>query len=70
MKSIRVGKEFDSNILLEPGPILVDVIIDPNQKIYPKLEFGNSLEHMYPFVDLDFISKNERHVREGWVIKK
>jgi acetolactate synthase-1/2/3 large subunit len=30
-------------------PVLYDVLIDPNQKIFPKLEFGNALENMAPY---------------------
>lgn len=30
------------------SPILYDVEIDPNQKIYPKMEFGSTLENMAP----------------------
>jgi len=32
------------------GPILVDVLIDKNQKLVPKLEFGNPLEDMSPYI--------------------
>jgi acetolactate synthase-1/2/3 large subunit len=70
MKTSRVTvlNLLDSSIFREFGPILVDIIIDPNQQIYPKLEFGNSLEHMYPFVQLDFVPKYERLERNGWVM--
>ena len=67
MKSTRINVEDDlPDIFSDSEPILVDVIIDENQKIYPKLEFGNALEHMYPFVDLDFDSINTRKER-GWL---
>jgi acetolactate synthase-1/2/3 large subunit len=53
------------------GPILYDAPIDASQKIFPKLEFGNSLENMTPY-------RNELHkymivkpavpnVASGWV---
>jgi acetolactate synthase-1/2/3 large subunit len=32
------------------GPVLYDVPIDSDQKIFPKLEFGNSLENMTPYM--------------------
>ena len=68
MKSLRFNNEsLPTDLFLEPGSILIDVIIDPNQLVFPKLEFGNSLEHMYPFVDLDFVSLYERRERKGWV---
>ena len=69
MKATRVTVSdlLDSSIFSEHGPILVDIIIDPNQQIYPKLEFGNSLEHMYPPVELDFIPIHDRIERNGWV---
>lgn len=36
-------------VSLTTGPILYDVQIDASQKIFPKLEFGNSLENMTPY---------------------
>ena len=34
-------------------PVLYDIQIDSDQKIYPKLEFGNALEHMSPMLNLN-----------------
>jgi acetolactate synthase-1/2/3 large subunit len=69
MKNIRINVEDNlPDIFLDSEPILVDIVIDQNQNIYPKLEFGNSLEHMYPFVELDFTSTNTR-IERGWINK-
>jgi len=32
---------------------LRDIPIPETQKIYPKLEFGNSLENMTPYIDFE-----------------
>jgi acetolactate synthase-1/2/3 large subunit len=40
----------DLPIVSETGPIVHEIRIDPDQKIYPKLEFGNSLENMSPLL--------------------
>ena len=54
-------------------PILYDVLIDPAQKIFPKLEFGNSLEHMYPYIsslnDHMIINKTDPIINVGWISK-
>ena len=76
MKSITFndGDNFP-DIFADRDPVLVNVVINPNQKIYPKLEFGNSLEHMFPFIDLDELKSEmivevpERKKRNGWVIQ-
>lgn len=70
MKAIQItdAEELLESVFTDPGPVLVDILIDPKQQIYPKLEFGNSLEHMYPFVELDFVSQYERLERKGWVL--
>jgi len=34
--------------LAAPGPVVCDIIIDPNQKIEPMLKFGSSLEDLNP----------------------
>jgi acetolactate synthase-1/2/3 large subunit len=54
-------------------PVLYDLVMDPSQKIYPKVEFGNALENMYPYRD-DITSKMiikpcEPITRSGWIIK-
>jgi len=43
--------ELDSvikKVLDTPGPVVCDVIIDPNQKIEPMLKFGSGLEDLNP----------------------
>ena len=35
-------------VLQEPGPVVCDVMIDPNQKIEPMLKFGSGLEDLNP----------------------
>jgi acetolactate synthase I/II/III large subunit len=78
MSAIRISELTDIDIVLEKvfayeGPILVDVCIQATQKIYPKLEFGNSLEHMTPFIplhELENIMITEVATRiepKGWV---
>jgi len=47
---------------------LQDVIIPETQKIYPKLEFGNSLENMTPYIDFedDMIVEVPAKKKLGW----
>jgi acetolactate synthase-1/2/3 large subunit len=43
--------ELDSvidKVLTTPGPVVCDIIIDPNQKIEPMLKFGSGLEDLNP----------------------
>ena len=35
-------------VLTTPGPVVCDIIIDPNQKIEPMLKFGSGLEDLNP----------------------
>jgi acetolactate synthase-1/2/3 large subunit len=37
-----------SKALATPGPVVCDIIIDPNQKIEPMLKFGSGLEDLNP----------------------
>lgn len=54
-------------------PFLYDLQIDPSQKIYPKLEFGNSLENMSPILrDIEgmmIAPYSQPNKRGGWVSK-
>ena len=43
------GKATDDVCITLTTPILYDVRIDVNQRIFPKLEFGNALENMTPY---------------------
>jgi len=51
-------KEVINLALQEEGSILVNVIIDKEQKLLPKLEFGNPLEDMFPYLEEDILNKN------------
>ena len=48
---------------------LTDVPIPETQKIYPKVEFGNSLENMTPYIDFehDMIVEVPPKKNLGWV---
>jgi acetolactate synthase-1/2/3 large subunit len=67
-----LGEPFP-DVFSNKEPMLIDVAIEPSQKIYPKLEFGNSLEHMTPFVSIDDLQSDmiaevpPRNVHNGWV---
>lgn len=67
-------KDVINLALNETGSILVNVIIDKNQKLIPKLEFGNPLEDMSPYLDNKQIQNNmiidmipRRDNTQGWV---
>jgi len=56
------------------GPVLCDIKIDPEQKLLPKLEFGNPLEDMSPYLSDEQIKDNmiintipRRANTQGWV---
>ncbi|MGH7957088.1 MAG: thiamine pyrophosphate-binding protein, partial [Opitutaceae bacterium] len=38
-------------IYARPGPVFVNVEINPDQKLYPVLKFGSALEEQMPFID-------------------
>ena len=59
------------------GPILCNILIDNKQKIIPKLEFGNPLEDMSPYLTDEEIKSNmiipmipRRDNSQGWVTLK
>jgi acetolactate synthase-1/2/3 large subunit len=67
-------KEVIELALNEKGSILVNVIIDREQKLTPKLEFGNPLEDMSPYLTDEQIQQNmiidmipRRDNTQGWV---
>ena len=80
--SVRV--DIDSNleeeiqkVLSHNGPVLCEVMIDVNQKLTPKLEFGNPLEDMSPYMtDLELEENmvvsmvKRRDNSKGWVTLK
>jgi len=44
-------------VLNQPGPVLCNVLIDENQKLTPKLEFGRPIEDLTPYLsDEEFAS--------------
>ena len=52
-------------------PVLYDAPIDATQRIFPKLEFGNSLENMTPYRnelhEYMIVSPVPPNVASGWV---
>lgn len=67
-------KEIINLALKEKGSILINVIIDREQKLTPKLEFGNPLEDMSPYLDDKSIQDNmiipmipRKDNTKGWV---
>jgi len=58
---IKNNKEIDNvlhKILNSKKPEFVNVIIDPNQKIIPKLQFGNPIEDLSPLLSRSEFKKN------------
>ena len=50
--------EMISRAISYPGPVLCEVMIDVDQKLTPKLEFGNPLEDMSPYMTEDELEEN------------
>jgi len=78
MHAIRINNLSEVEAALDEvfahaGPVLVDVAIAESQKIVPKLEFGNALEHMTPFLPLAEVKEEmivemaQRREPKGWV---
>ena len=78
IKAVTATKDNYKDILnlamQEEGSILVNVIIDKEQKLTPKLEFGNPLEDMSPYLTDKQIEENmvidmipRRDNSQGWV---
>jgi acetolactate synthase I/II/III large subunit len=78
IKAVTATKDNYKDILNlafnEVGSILVNVIIDKEQKLTPKLEFGNPLEDMSPYLTDEQIKENmivdmipRRDNSQGWV---
>jgi len=70
IKSIRATSDI---IISHNSPLLYDIPIDPAQKIYPKLEFGNSLENMSPHLPELYKYMIVKHIspiiQAGWISK-
>lgn len=78
IKAVEANKtnyiEIIKLALNEKGSILVNVVIDREQKLIPKLEFGNPLEDMSPYLTDEQIQQNmivdmipRRDNTQGWV---
>ena len=78
IKAVEANKSNYKDVinlaLNEKGSILVNVIIDRDQKLTPKLEFGNPLEDMSPYLTDKQIKENmivdmipRRDNTQGWV---
>ncbi len=79
MKSVKIDVNSDisgevKKVLEYEGPILCEVMIDNEQKLNPKLEFGNPLEDMFPYMTDKELSENmlidmvkRRDNSKGWV---
>jgi acetolactate synthase-1/2/3 large subunit len=58
---IKNNKEIDKvlkKVLNSKKPEFINVIIDPNQKIIPKLQFGNPIEDLSPLLPRSEFNKN------------
>lgn len=53
ISNIADAQETIDEALRTAGPVLVDVLIDEDQKLNPKLEFGRPIEDMAPYLDRD-----------------
>jgi acetolactate synthase-1/2/3 large subunit len=53
----NINKILDK-VLNSKGPEIINVIIDPNQKIIPKLQFGNPIEDLNPLLPRAEFQKN------------
>ena len=78
IKAVEANKENFEEIIkfaiAQKDSILVNVIIDKEQKLLPKLEFGNPLEDMYPYLTDNEIEQNmivkplpRRDNTQGWI---
>ena len=60
-KSLRIEKEVKNKIktLIKTNrPEIINIIISPNQKIIPKLQFGKPIEDLSPLLNRDDFNKN------------
>jgi acetolactate synthase-1/2/3 large subunit len=78
IKAVEANKENFEEIIKfainQKDSILVNVLIDKEQKLLPKLEFGNPLEDMYPYLTDNEIEQNmivkplpRRDNTQGWI---
>lgn len=71
-----LDKEIEA-VISHKGPVLCEVMIDVSQKLTPKLEFGNPLEDMSPYMTDEQLEENmivdmieRRDNSKGWVTLK
>ena len=57
-KNLSQHGPVDLVAIKENETILIDVIIDKEQKLIPKLEYGNALENMTPYTRIDETKKS------------
>src|SRR3989338_8574225 len=63
IKGIRINSHIDmkrkiQQVLSYKGPVLCEVMLNSNQKIIPKLMFGNPIEDLSPLIPRDEFKKN------------
>jgi acetolactate synthase-1/2/3 large subunit len=72
-KAYGVDSAVSKDIKIGMMPFLYDIQIEPTQKIYPKLEFGNALENMSPLFSLIesimIVPYVQPNIVGGWVTK-
>ena len=78
--TIDINSDIDKEIekvISHKGPMLCEVMIDVSQKLTPKLEFGNPLEDMSPYMTDTELEENmivdmveRRDNSKGWVTLK
>jgi len=51
-------EKFINDMASNKDSCLYNVQINPEQRIYPKLTYGNSLENMYPFLSENELNEN------------
>ena len=46
-----------NKLISKTGPVFIEVLIDPNQTISPKLEFGRPIEDVSPLINRSIFDK-------------
>jgi acetolactate synthase-1/2/3 large subunit len=72
-KAYGIDAMVSTKIEIHNKPFVYDVQIEATQKIYPKLEFGNALENMSPYLpqieSMMIAPYNQPNRGSGWVSK-
>lgn len=58
IKNVKEMKRKIKQALEFKGPVLIDVVINPNQKLNPKLEFGKPIEDISPLLPREEFHSN------------